>query len=218
MHASFLHAQKLGNTTTPNRIRNRGLDSILRMLPLGDLPNEMRVKVAGLPEKPENALMQQIDLTSTALVHVVLLGRAANVAVEHAKLLRAFNREDCIQVATSLLRVSAIMNCNFNNQPDPGNKVSHMKRSAEGHLLYVCIQWVGLVCVEIINTNKNGTAWTNTTKMKSPPHPPFHVFFFCCYWGAHLRRRSFSSKKERKKERKQERKKVFPFVVTLFPY
>jgi len=41
-----------------------------------------------------------------------------------------------------------------------------MKRPAEGQLLDVCIQWVRLTCIEILNTNENGTAWTIATKMK----------------------------------------------------
>jgi len=140
---------------------NPGSDSIPRMLPLNDLSSELLDKIAG--ELPINALMEQVDLTATALVHMVLLGRAANVDVEHAKLLRALNREGRIRVAKFLLRLAS---CNFYDQPDPGYLVPHMKRPAEGRLLDVCIQWVGLTCIQILNTNENGTAWTIATKMK----------------------------------------------------
>ena len=130
-------------------------------MPLGDLSSELLDKIAG--ELPINALMQQVDLTATSVVHMVLLGRAANVDVEHAKLVRALNREGRIRVATFLLRLAS---CNFSDQPDPGYVVPHMKRPAEGQLLDVCIQWVRLTCIEILNTNENDTAWTIATKMK----------------------------------------------------
>ena len=143
---------------------------------LQNMTNEILDKIAGggllIRYGCPLHLPQDVQLNFNAPVQHILMARGvggSEIDIEHVKCLRASNRECRVEAAAFLLQFSGATDVKYlDNAPGSEYEVPRMKRPAEGHLklLDVCVQWVRLACIEILNINSNGTTWTAETKMK----------------------------------------------------